>query len=171
MRFFSAQIKGTSKGLSLDLFEETKQCQAKHILCEKDEKKCIVFLFFFVWGIVERTGGIGWQSKTCNLLNVFQHKSLCLWSAGSGEAVSADLLGLVETANGSLNSQTVICTIIALNTLFYDLICTPLPITGKHAVNGNPTVEPFPEGMETIMFGEITQSHFSVMRIKPTIFW
>ncbi|KAF3701108.1 Mitochondrial peptide methionine sulfoxide reductase [Channa argus] len=23
----------------------------------------------------------------------------------------------------------------------------------KHAVNGNPTVEPFPEGMETIMFG------------------
>ncbi|XP_029972476.1 uncharacterized protein msrab isoform X2 [Salarias fasciatus] len=25
--------------------------------------------------------------------------------------------------------------------------------TDKHAVNGNPTVEPFPEGMETIMFG------------------
>ncbi|KAJ4939658.1 hypothetical protein JOQ06_029101, partial [Pogonophryne albipinna] len=25
--------------------------------------------------------------------------------------------------------------------------------TEKHAVNGNPTVEPFPEGMETIMFG------------------
>ncbi|XP_053192224.1 mitochondrial peptide methionine sulfoxide reductase [Scomber japonicus] len=26
-------------------------------------------------------------------------------------------------------------------------------VAGKHAVNGNPTVEPFPEGMETIMFG------------------
>ncbi|XP_032355448.1 peptide methionine sulfoxide reductase MsrA 1 isoform X2 [Etheostoma spectabile] len=26
-------------------------------------------------------------------------------------------------------------------------------LTDKHAVNGNPTVEPFPEGMETIMFG------------------
>ncbi|XP_039641931.1 peptide methionine sulfoxide reductase MsrA isoform X3 [Perca fluviatilis] len=26
-------------------------------------------------------------------------------------------------------------------------------VTDKHAVNGNPTVEPFPEGMETIMFG------------------
>ncbi|XP_041809570.1 peptide methionine sulfoxide reductase MsrA 1 isoform X1 [Chelmon rostratus] len=27
------------------------------------------------------------------------------------------------------------------------------PPRHKHAVNGNPTVEPFPEGMETIMFG------------------
>ncbi|XP_068195645.1 peptide methionine sulfoxide reductase MsrA isoform X1 [Antennarius striatus] len=26
-------------------------------------------------------------------------------------------------------------------------------VADKHAVNGNPTVEPFPEGMETIMFG------------------
>ncbi|KAM9568058.1 peptide methionine sulfoxide reductase MsrA 1-like [Salvelinus alpinus] len=26
-------------------------------------------------------------------------------------------------------------------------------VAEKHAVNGNPTVEPFPEGMETIMFG------------------
>ncbi|XP_078132982.1 peptide methionine sulfoxide reductase MsrA 1 [Sander vitreus] len=26
-------------------------------------------------------------------------------------------------------------------------------VTDKHAVNGNPIVEPFPEGMETIMFG------------------
>ncbi|MED6232988.1 hypothetical protein ATANTOWER_005282 [Ataeniobius toweri] len=26
-------------------------------------------------------------------------------------------------------------------------------VADKHAVNGNPTVEPFPQGMETIMFG------------------
>ncbi|XP_036928181.1 mitochondrial peptide methionine sulfoxide reductase isoform X1 [Acanthopagrus latus] len=26
-------------------------------------------------------------------------------------------------------------------------------VAAKHAVNGNPTVEPFPEGMETVMFG------------------
>ncbi|XP_017271909.1 mitochondrial peptide methionine sulfoxide reductase [Kryptolebias marmoratus] len=28
-----------------------------------------------------------------------------------------------------------------------------MDVADKHAVNGNPTVEPFPEGMETIMFG------------------
>ncbi|KAG7224141.1 hypothetical protein INR49_019876 [Caranx melampygus] len=32
-------------------------------------------------------------------------------------------------------------------------ISTLCPFTEKHAVSGNPTVEPFPEGMETIMFG------------------
>jgi len=37
----------------------------------------------------------------------------------------------------------------------YDLIPgTIFLLTVKHAVSGNPTVEPFPEGMETIMFGE-----------------
>lgn len=30
---------------------------------------------------------------------------------------------------------------------------TQMVVAEKHAVNGNPTVEPFPEGMETIMFG------------------
>uniref|UniRef100_A0A3Q3EH83 Mitochondrial peptide methionine sulfoxide reductase n=1 Tax=Labrus bergylta TaxID=56723 RepID=A0A3Q3EH83_9LABR len=32
-------------------------------------------------------------------------------------------------------------------------ICTLFPFTDKHAVNGNPTIEPFPDGMDTIMFG------------------
>lgn len=32
------------------------------------------------------------------------------------------------------------------------------PIAGTHAVNGNPTLEPFPEGMETIVFGETPQT-------------
>lgn len=41
------------------------------------------------------------------------------------------------------------------------------PVIGKHAVNGNPTLEPFPEGMQTIMFGETAQSHFSFNQNRP----
>ncbi|KAM4542613.1 mitochondrial peptide methionine sulfoxide reductase isoform 3-T3 [Odontesthes bonariensis] len=36
-------------------------------------------------------------------------------------------------------------------------------VADKHAVNGNPTVEPFPEGMETIMFG--LTGHTEVVRV------
>lgn len=32
------------------------------------------------------------------------------------------------------------------------------PVTGTHAANGNPTLEPFPAGMETITFGESAQA-------------
>lgn len=34
------------------------------------------------------------------------------------------------------------------------LLCTLFVIPDTHAVNGNPTLEPFPAGMETIMFGK-----------------
>jgi len=46
--------------------------------------------------------------------------------------------------------------------MIWEHISLLFPFSDKHAVNGNPTVEPFPEGMETIMFGEMAQKQFLI---------